>query len=84
MVLKAAKKFNEELRKNMHTAVIAAFSLVIALAWRDVITEYVNELTSIAPIHSKLISAILITVLAVLGIMLISFLFTKRETKKKK
>ncbi|MBD3247169.1 hypothetical protein GF378_00955 [Candidatus Pacearchaeota archaeon] len=82
MVLKAAKKFNEELRKNMHTAVIAAFSLVIAFAWRDVITEYVNDLTSVAPIHSKLISAILVTIIAVIGIVLVSFIFAKKEDNK--
>ncbi len=78
-IKKSAKKFNEELRKNLHTAIIAAFSFIMALTWRDVITEYVTELTTISPIQGKIISAIVVTIFAVIGIIIISSIFAKKE-----
>jgi len=61
------KKFNLEIKKSMNTAIVAAFGFLMALAWRDVITEYINELTSISPVQGKLISAIIITLIGVIG-----------------
>ena len=61
------KKFNLEIKKSMNTAIVAAFGFLMALAWRDVITEYINEITSISPVQGKLISAIIITLIGVIG-----------------
>ena len=61
------KKFNLEIKKSMNTAIVAAFGFLMALAWRDVIIEYINELTSISPVQGKLISAIIITLIGVIG-----------------
>jgi len=65
-------KFKRELKKSATTAIVAAFGFLIALAWRDVITEYVNKITSISPIQGKLISAIIITIIAVIGMLIIT------------
>ena len=61
------KKFNLEIKKSMNTAIVAAFGFLMALAWRDVITGYINEITSISPVQGKLISAIIITLIGVIG-----------------
>ena len=67
-----AKTFNKELKKSTNTAIVAAFSFLIALVWRDAITEYINKLTSVTPLHGKLISAIIVTMICVLGILLVT------------
>ena len=73
----AAKKFKSELKKQTSTALIAAFGFLIALAWRDAITEYVDKITQASPLQGKLISAIIITFVSVIGILLITRLLNK-------
>lgn len=69
---KKIKKFNKELRKSIHTAIVAAFGFLIALVWRDLIVEYTTNLTKISPIQGRLITAIIITILSVIGILIIT------------
>ena len=66
----ASRRFNSELRKALFTAFIAAFGFLIALVWRDVIQEYVNAVVALSPVQGQLISAITITLIAVLGILI--------------
>jgi uncharacterized BrkB/YihY/UPF0761 family membrane protein len=63
-------ELKNELKKSTNTAIVAAFSFLIALAWKDVITEYVNKITSVSPVQGTLISALIITVICVLGILI--------------
>ena len=65
-------KFKNELKKSTNTAIVAAFAFVIALAWRDVITEYAEKLTQLTPIQGKLITAIIVTIVCVIGILTIT------------
>jgi len=65
-----AVKVKHEMKKAILTAVVAAFGFLMALAWRDAITEYVNTLVSISPVQGKVVSAGIVTIIAVLGIML--------------
>lgn len=39
----SARKFNKELRKSTLVAIVGAFSLLIALAWKDVITQNMSS-----------------------------------------
>jgi len=78
----SAKKFNQELKKAVNTAIVAAFGFLMALAWRDVITEYVNELTALSPVQGKLVSAIIITLVSVAGILVVTKLFSVDEEGK--
>jgi len=41
-----ARKIKSDTKKAISTALIAAFGFVIALAWKDVIIEYVDTLTA--------------------------------------
>ncbi len=75
----SAVRFNNELRKTLNTAIVAAFSFLIALTWRDLITEYVNTLTSISPLQGNLIKALIVTIVGVAGILMTTFLIKKQE-----
>lgn len=68
----SAKRFNLELKKSLNTAIVAAFGFLIALSWRDVITEYIGKITTLSPVQGKLISAIIITFIGVFGILIVA------------
>ncbi len=87
---KAALILDTEVRNKTITAIITAFALVIALAWQDVIKETVNriienlnltatELVKMTILY-KSITAIIITFIAVIGIIIASKL-SKKELK---
>ncbi len=75
----SAKKFNNEVKKAISTAIVAAFGFIIALAWRDVITEYIDKLTAISPIQGKLVSALIITIIGVIGIIIVTKILKVKE-----
>lgn len=66
---KKVKEFRIELKRSLETAIIAAFGFLIALVWRDVITEYVNTITAISPVKGKVITAFIVTIISVIGIL---------------
>ena len=66
-----------EIRKIESTALITAFGIVIALAWQEVISQYASEIVALSPIQGLLISAILVTIVGVIGILIITSLFKK-------
>jgi FtsH-binding integral membrane protein len=75
------KKISNEMKNSTKTAIVAAFSFLIGLSWKDVITEYVDKITQLSPIQGKLISAFFITIVCVLGILLTTkILEVKNET----
>lgn len=71
-IKESAKHFSGEVRKSISTAIIAAFGLLTALAWKDVISEFVNTLMGSSPVQGLLINAIIITIISVVAIMLIT------------
>jgi len=75
-----SKKFRRELRKSLVTALVAAFGFLIALSWRDVITSWVEKISEASPIKSNLLSAIIVTIVSVIGILIVSK--TGNEAKK--
>ncbi len=71
------RKFRREFRKQIVLATIAAFGFLIALTWRDFISEivgyFVKSLGLPSPLYIyKLMTALIITFLAVLGILIIT------------
>ena len=75
----STKKFKQELKKSTNIAITAAFGFLMGLAWRDVIVEYVAMLTEVSPIKGKLVSAIIITIISVLGILAVTKIFQTKE-----
>mgnify|MGYP007059597729 CR=1 FL=1 len=83
-ILEKASRIKGEYRKQVSTAIIAAFGFLIALAWRDLITKLVNQFTKINllekyPYIAEVYSVIIITTLSVAGIIIVSRWATKKE-----
>lgn len=65
-----ASEIKGEFKKQVSGAIIAAFGLIIALSWKDVITEAVNKLNVAG--YGLLASAVVMTLVSVIGILLVS------------
>ena len=78
-VEKSVKKFRTEFKKSVITALVAAFGFLISLAWRDVIVEAVDKITVLTPLHGKIITAIIITIISVIGILIITKVFSTED-----
>jgi|WetSurMetagenome_2_1015567.scaffolds.fasta_scaffold93439_2 hypothetical protein len=68
-LLTKAETFRSEFKKQTAAAIITAFGLIIALAWKDVITDLISKLNFAQGI---LLSAVIVTVFSVLGILIVS------------
>ncbi len=72
-----AKEFQLEVRKSTATAIAAAFSFVIALFWRDAITDILNKILNDLGLTgstyiAKIIAALIVTIIAVIAINKVS------------
>ena len=65
-------KLKSEVKKYISSALIAAFGLITALAWKDVLDEYLTGLVSLSPIQGKMITAIIITFISLVAIITIT------------
>lgn len=78
-------KFFKEFKKQTAIAIVAAFGFLIALSWRDFITELVNKIVenidgATSLYLYKLLAALIITAVSIVGIILASKL--NAEEKK--
>jgi hypothetical protein len=84
-LLKTKRSFKQEFRKQIRLAITAAIGFTIAFSWREAVFEAVLNFTSrvldLSPEHysTKIYTAIVITILGVLLIML-----TSKTLKEKK
>ena len=81
---RAIKELKNETKKHVVTAIVAAFGFIIALVWRDAIKEFISSLVINFSISgpSSLITfytAIITTVIAAIGIVLITRWSSKPE-----
>ena len=81
---KSALKFKREFKKQVIVGVTAAFAFLIALSWREPISDFVNNLIENLGlkenlIYFKFLSAIIVTVIAVLILIFISRWASKEE-----
>ena len=72
-----SNEFQLEFRKHILTAVSAAFGFLIALSWREPISDLVNLIIEKLGVggtfvYYKFLSAIVVTILAVLVLMIVS------------
>ncbi|MCL5432673.1 MAG: DUF5654 family protein [Patescibacteria group bacterium] len=82
-----SKKIHVEVLRQMLTLATSAFGLVAALAWNNVIQEFVNDYIKKwfpqgSGIFSLLIYAIIVTILAVLITLQLSRIVQKLESKQ--
>jgi uncharacterized membrane protein YcjF (UPF0283 family) len=66
-----AGSLRSEFKKQTSTAIMAAFGLIIALSWKDVITDAISNLEFVKG-YGLLMSAVILTLVSVLGILIIS------------
>lgn len=76
-VLEKSSEVRQEFKTQASGAIIAAFGFLIALVWKDLVTKIMENLTppgliATYPYIAQLYSAILVTFIAVVGIMLVS------------
>ena len=74
----SALRFKKDINKALLTALVAAFGFLIALSWKEVITEYVAQLTSFSPIQGRLIEAVIVTIIAVSGILIVTYFLSEK------
>lgn len=72
-----ARRFALEFKKQTTTAIMTAFGLIIALVWKDVILKFLENITKPGiiekyPYLPELYSAIIITAISVIGIIILS------------
>lgn len=78
-IIEKAGTFGSEFKKQTSTAVMAAFGLIIALSWKDVITDLVGKIN---PAQTNLwLSAVIVTIISIIGIAIISK-WARSEEKK--
>ena len=74
-----SKKYVLETRKALATAILAAFGFLMALSWREVISEWVETLKQVSLIQGRLVEAIIVTLISVLGILLVTKFISVKE-----
>lgn len=72
-------RFKNELKNSIRTAILAAFSFLIALQWRELITEAIKKLSSESPLQGTFFTTIVITLLSVVGIVVTSELLSVKK-----
>ena len=80
-VVSNASVLGQEFKKQTSTAIMAAFGLIIALSWKDVITDWVSKMGFVKN-YGLLVTAIVLTLISVLGILLVSKWAKSGEEKK--
>lgn len=76
---KTAREFREEFNKSIKTSFVAAFGFLLALVWRDFISEYLTKISSASPIQGKFISAGIITFVCIFGIFAVTKIFPEKK-----
>lgn len=76
-LIEKGKEIGSEFKKQASTAMIAGLSLLVALAWKDLIFKLIENYTSLSllekyPFIADLYTAVLLTLIGVIGIMIIS------------
>ena len=74
-----AIQFKNELNKSIVTAITAAFGFLIAISWKELISELVTKATQASPVKGKLITAITVTIISVIGIIIVSEFSAKKD-----
>ena len=87
-IVNQAKAIKNEYKKQVSTAITTAFGLVIALVWKDVVTALIPSIATPSflekfPLLISVYSAGIVTVLAVIGIILMSNWGKPKELKEK-
>lgn len=72
-----ASKLKKEFKRQTVIAILAALAFLIALSWRDFISDSVTKIVDLLGVSNqiylyKLLSVLIVTFLAVVGILIVS------------
>lgn len=73
------KGYKREFKKALLTAVVAAFGFLVALEWREVLKEGVGILINASEIKNNFVSALIVTIVAVIGLMVITRILSPKK-----
>jgi len=76
---KSIRKPLSKLKEIIATGMTTALGLIIALSWKDVLTEYFDKLASVSPVQGTFITAIIITLLSAIALLIISTLVADKK-----
>ena len=85
----AAESLKSETKKQISTAIISAFALIIALSWKDPITGLVDLIKTKLQVSQgqgllyTLYSAILVTVICTIGIIIMARMSMNQKKQEK-
>ncbi len=84
-----AKRFQNDIRKHMATAIAAGFAFVMALVWRDAIQAGIDRLFEKLGVEGtgyiyKIIIAVLVTVMCVVGLRFVALWSEQEKNPEKK
>ncbi len=77
VVKNSSKEYIHSVKKETTAAILTAFAFLIALAWRDAISEFINYITSHMKIQGSLVTALFVTLISVVGILVIKKYFSE-------
>lgn len=77
VAISISKRIHNEVKKNIATAILAAFGFMIALVWRDVVKDGVTKLIEMSGANGdgfwfSIITALITTMICVVGILYFS------------
>jgi len=81
--LSQATALNKEFKKQTSTAIMAAFGLIIALSWKDVITDLVDKIGFVKS-YGLLATTVILTIISIVGILLVSKWANSGSSEEKK
>ena len=76
------KAFEKELKSSVGTAITAAFGFLMALTWRDLIVGFIEKVSGEIAFGGQVISALIVTVICVFGIMISAKLLIPKNSEK--
>ena len=71
-------EYKKEVKKATITAIVSAFSFLIALTWRDFISNYIKLIS----LRYEFLSVLFITFICVTGIFITTKLFKDKEPEQ--
>ena len=86
-LIEGTKTLKKEVRKHIITAITAAFGFLIALAWRDAISAWINTIVekfNFSEGWYQFFAALVVTIICVIGIVFVSKFEEKPVTIEKK
>jgi hypothetical protein len=72
-------KIKSKIKEHFGATLITAFGIVAALAWKDVLSEYLTGIVTLSPVQSKLVTALIVTFISLVAIITIAHITNSKK-----